>query len=106
MDDEINEREIKGFSADFWDGCFCFRSSLIMCPHFSSELPVRIQHGPRLRCAEHTNAALQFEVGAQLVSSGRSCTWGRWFVAIGTPEQLLSTIEIDYLALLRGPPEG
>lgn len=37
-----------------------------------------------LSCVQHTNAALQFEVIAELVSSGRSCTLGLWFVAIHT----------------------
>lgn len=34
-DDEINEKEIKGFSSDFWDGCFCFS---IISDHVSSLL--------------------------------------------------------------------
>ncbi|CAB1420862.1 unnamed protein product, partial [Pleuronectes platessa] len=34
-----------------------------------------------LRRAEHTDAAVQFEVSAELVSSGRSWSSGLWFVA-------------------------
>lgn len=41
-------------------------------------------------CVEHTDAAAQFEVIAELVSSGRSCTSGLGFVAIGTLAQLLT----------------
>lgn len=33
---KLTRRRSKGFSSDFWDGCFCFQSPLIACPHFSS----------------------------------------------------------------------
>ena len=87
-DDEINEKQIKGFLPQTSGmDVFVFRSSLIMCPRSSSQLPVRIQHGPGRRSWAVSSIQMQLrslKLSLSLWALGDPCTSGLRFVAIGT----------------------